>query len=56
MSIGSFVKPSRESEKKIIIQDLNLLGIYETVKGEALDTLSYYSLRTLLAVEQAVRT
>lgn len=53
--IGSYVKPSRESEKKIIIQDLNLLGIYETVKGEALESKSYYTLRTLLAVEMAVR-
>lgn len=53
--IGKFVKPSRESEKQIIIQDLNLLGIYETVKGETLETKSYYTLRSLLAVEQAVR-
>jgi len=52
--IGTFVKPSRETEKQILIDKLNRLGIYETVKREPLESLSYYSLRTLLATRMAV--
>ena len=52
--IGAFVRPSRETEKQILIEDLNRLGIYETVKREPLESLSYYSLRTLLATKKAV--
>lgn len=50
-----YVKLSRESEKQIIIQDLNRYGVFETMKGDELDTLDYYALRGMLAIELAVR-
>ncbi|BAQ11340.1 hypothetical protein OXB_2869 [Bacillus sp. OxB-1] len=52
--IGTFVKPSRETEKLVLIEELNRLGIYETMKREPLESLSYYSLRTLLATRMEV--
>lgn len=52
--IGAVVRPSRETEKTIIIGKLNRLGIYETSKNEPLEQESYYSLLSLLAVKQAV--
>ncbi|MDW0113799.1 hypothetical protein QT711_11430 [Sporosarcina saromensis] len=52
--IGRKVNHSRETEKQIIIRDLNKLGVYETVKGEPLQKESYYTLLSMLAVEQAV--
>lgn len=53
--IGTRIKPSKESEKQYMIQQLNLLGIYETMKGEDLSRLDRYTLRSILAVEMAVR-
>lgn len=52
----STIQLSRESERQVIIQELNLLGVYETLKGESLETLSYHSLRSVLALEEAVRS
>jgi len=49
-----YVSPSRETEKRILIDQLNQLGIYETLKGEPLDRQSYYTLRTMLATARAV--
>jgi hypothetical protein len=46
-----YVSPSRETEKRILIDELNQLGIYETVKGESLEKESYYSLRSMLAAK-----
>jgi hypothetical protein len=50
-----YVNPSRVTEKQYMIQQLNLLGIYETMKGESLSRLDRYTLRGMLAVEMAVR-
>lgn len=47
---------SRESEKQIIIDRLNNLGIFETTQNRALDGLSYDALKSLLSIEQAVRS
>lgn len=52
--IGQKVNHSRETEKYTIISELNKIGIYETSKGEPLERESYYTLRSMLAVEQAV--
>ncbi|MEK3935965.1 hypothetical protein MKY41_11610 [Sporosarcina sp. FSL W7-1349] len=52
--IGTIVQPSRETERQIFIEDLKRQGIYETPKQEPLESLSYYSLRTLLATRMAV--
>ena len=49
------IQLSRESEKQIIIEDLNRLSIFECPRGRELSELDYYSLRSLLAMEQAVR-
>lgn len=50
----TYVTPSRETEKNVLIDELNRLGVYETVKGEPLQKESYYTLLSMLAVEQAV--
>lgn len=52
--IGANVKPSRETERKYLIDQLNAIGIYETLKGEPLEKKDYYTLRTMLAVKRAV--
>lgn len=52
--IGAIVKPSRETERQVLIEELKLLGIYETLKGESLEKESYYSLRSMLATARAV--
>ena len=49
-----FISPSRETEKRILIDQLNQHRIYETSKGEPLETESYYTLRTMLATARAV--
>ncbi|WP_342537315.1 hypothetical protein [Sporosarcina sp. FSL K6-3508] len=53
--IGARVEMSKETEKQFLIDELNRLGIYETVKSEPLENMNYYTLRNMLAVEQAVR-
>lgn len=53
--IGAKVNLSRETEKQIIIQELNALGIYENMKGESLNQLSYFTLLFLLEIEQVNR-
>lgn len=53
--IGKTIKLSKESEKQIVIQDLNRLDVYEGKKGESLHTLDYFSLVHLLAISRAVR-
>lgn len=53
--IGARIEMSRESEKQYMIDPLNRLGIYETVKSEPLEIMNYYTLRSMLAVGQAVR-
>lgn len=53
--IGMKIRMSRESEKQVLINELNLLGIYENMKSEPLDSLDYYTLRSMLATEMAVR-
>lgn len=52
--ISAKVIPSRETEKRILIEQLNLLGVYETLKGKPLEQESYHTLRTMLAVKKAV--
>ncbi len=47
---------SRETEKQVIIAQLNQLGIFETSKGEALQKQTYHSLVSMLSIEQAVRS
>ncbi len=47
---------SRESEKQVIIAQLNQLGIFETSKGETLQKQTYHSLLSMLSIEQAVRS
>ncbi|WP_160327701.1 hypothetical protein [Sporosarcina koreensis] len=49
-----YVSPSRETEKRILIDQLNQLGIYENLKGEPLEQGSYHTLRTMLATKKAV--
>ncbi|MEK4025820.1 hypothetical protein [Sporosarcina sp. FSL W7-1283] len=46
---------SRETEKQYMIDQLNRLGIYETVKVEDLRDVGYYNLRSMLAAARAVR-
>lgn len=53
--IGARVQMSRESETQYIIDQLNRLGTYETVKGEDLRDVGYYNLRSMLAAARAVR-
>ncbi len=48
---GIYVNPSRETEKRILIDQLNQHGVYETVKGGSLEKESYYSLRSMLAAK-----
>lgn len=52
--IGAKVAPSRETERKYLIDRLNAAGIYETLKGGPLERESYYTLRTMLAAARAV--
>ena len=49
--IGAVVNPSRETERRYFIEQLNKLGIYETVKNTPLEKESYYSLRSMLAAK-----
>ncbi|WP_252503247.1 hypothetical protein [Sporosarcina sp. Marseille-Q4943] len=49
-----YAAPSRETERQILIDNLNRIGIYETLKGEPLEKESYYTLLTLLATARAV--
>lgn len=53
---GKPIKFSRESEKQIILHELSCLGIHQTEKGEQLQTLDYFSLLNLLAVQKAIRS
>lgn len=46
-----YVSPARETEKRILIDELNQLGVYETLKGVPLEKESYYSLRSMLAAK-----
>lgn len=46
-----YVSPSRETERRYFIEQLNKLGIYETVKNTPLEKESYYSLRSMLAAK-----
>ncbi|WP_313891147.1 hypothetical protein [Psychrobacillus sp.] len=54
--IGKPIKLSRESEKQIIIQELSCFGIHQTSNGEQLQTLDYFSLLNMLAVQKAIRS
>lgn len=55
--IGTRIKNfSIETRKQIIIHDLFLLGIHQGPNGEDLNKLDYYSLRSLLALKQAVES
>lgn len=47
---------SKEMQRQILIAQLNQLGIFETSQNRSLEGLSYESLRSLLAIEQAVRS
>lgn len=53
--IRARVEMSRETEKQYMIDQLNRLGIYETVKVEDLRDVGYYNLRSMLAAARAVR-
>lgn len=53
--IGTRIKPSRETERQYLIQQLNRLGVFENGRGEDIEGLNYRALVGLLAVEQAVR-
>ena len=50
------VRPSKETERLHIIQQLNLLGIYETTAGNDLNKVGHHTLRSMLAIEKAVRS
>ena len=52
--IGVKVNPSRETEQRYVIQELNRLGVYETLKGEELSKVGYHSLLSMLATARAV--
>ena len=54
--IGQKVTLSKESEKQALIHQLSCIGIHEGNKGEQLQSLDYYSLRSLLAVKKAVQS
>lgn len=54
--IGQKVKLSRESERQALIHQLSCLGIHQGNKGDQLQSLDYYSLRSLLAVKKAVES
>lgn len=51
---GAKLNPSRETVRLAIIDELNSLGVYETLKGESIKDLCYYELRALLAKKKAV--
>ncbi|WP_313893883.1 hypothetical protein [Psychrobacillus sp.] len=53
--IGKTITLSQESETQYIIHQLNLFGIYETNRGDDLSKVDRYTLRSMLAVELAVR-
>lgn len=49
-----YVELSQESKKQVLLQELQLKGVYETKDGRHLDDLSYYELRHELAMREAV--
>lgn len=54
--IGQKIKLSRESEKHALVHQLSCIGIHQGNKEEQLQSLDYYSLRSLLAVKKAVES
>lgn len=44
---------SREMQRRILIQELNSLGVYQTAENVSLEKLSYSTLRGLLAIKRA---
>ncbi|GKV56001.1 hypothetical protein NCCP2222_19480 [Sporosarcina sp. NCCP-2222] len=46
--------PTRETERRVLIDNLHQLGIFETVKREPIEGLDYYELRALLAKKKVV--
>lgn len=53
--VGRVIELSRESERQILIQNLNNYGVFESRKGETLEKLNYHALVGLLAIEEVVR-
>lgn len=47
---------SKELQRQILIAQLNQLGIFETMQKRPLEGLTYDALKSLLAIEQAVRS
>lgn len=52
--IGQTVKPSLETIRQMLIDDLERLGLHEGPNGEQLQEMDYYSLRSLLAKRKVV--
>ncbi len=53
--IGQKINPSIETRKQILIDELQLLGVHKGPRGEQLQKMDYYSLRSMLASKMAVR-
>lgn len=54
--IGRTIKPSLETRRQMLIDDLQRVKIHEGSKGEQLQKMDYYSLRSLLARSIAVES
>lgn len=50
------IKLSRESERMVLIRELETRGVRENNNGQALESLDYFSLLSLLAVKRAVES
>lgn len=54
--IGQVIKPSLETRRQMLIDDLHRKGVHEGAQGEQLQKMDYYSLRSLLARRKAVES
>ncbi|GGA31957.1 hypothetical protein [Psychrobacillus lasiicapitis] len=50
------IKLSRESERLVLIRELQIRGIQENNDGQALENLDYFSLLSMLALKKAVES
>ena len=54
--IGQTIKPSLETIRQMLIDDLHRIGVHEGAQGEQLQKMDYPSLKSLLARRMAVES
>ncbi|MDQ0176022.1 Fur-regulated basic protein FbpA [Bacillus chungangensis] len=52
--LRGYVELSQESKKQVLLQELEMKGVYEARDGRHLDDLSYYELRNELVMREVI--